>query len=410
MTVYYVDTNGSDFAIGSLSRPWKTISRAMQAQVKPGDEVVVKPGTYREQVSVSKDGASHSYITIVSEVPGGAMLRPPSSNTYSTLNVQADYIKIEGFDVVGGGGHAIDVEGSHHVTIKGNITHDSGGSGISTAKSDWVTIEGNRVYGNAATNGYHCSGISLWQSVDLAAGNGEFRNIIRNNVTYDNGEGPAIGGEHTDGNGIIIDGFHDTNYSYGTLIEGNLSYDNGGKGIHVFLSDHVTVRNNTVWHNNRDNANRGSWRGELSNAMGSHNVWVNNIGVADPATNPWNRAINNVTTNGHVNEDVRWYNNITFNGTPGQASVLSDYGMPSAVNGNLLGFDPLLADPINGGFHLKPGSPAIDAGTSAFGFGSTDIDGQIRVNGTIDIGVYETDSNTATSSSDDKDAPPSLPR
>lgn len=389
MTVYYVAPNGNDFAIGSLSRPWKTIGRATQAQIQPGDEVIVKSGTYLEQVWVSKDGTAHNYITIRSEVPGEAKLRPPSSDTYSTLNLRgADYIKIEDFDIVGGSGHAIDVEGTHHVVIKGNIAHDSGGSGISTAKSDWVTIEDNRVYGNAGTNGYQCSGISLWQSVDLAAGNDEFRNIIRNNVTYDNVQGPAITWEHTDGNGIIIDGFHDTNYTHGTLVEGNLSYGNGGKGIQVFLSDYVTVRNNTVWHNNRDNANRGSWRGELSNALGSHNTWVNNIAVADPVTNPWNRAINNVATNGYVNENVRWYNNITFNGTPGQASVLSDYGMPSAVNGNLLGFDPLLANPIGRDFHLKPGSPAIDAGTPAFGPGASDRDERGRSNGAVNIGAY----------------------
>lgn len=387
MTEYYVAVDGSDIADGSSSTPWKTIGRAMQVQLKPGDQVIVKPGTYREQVLVSRDGAADNYITIRSEIPGSAMLRPPSSDTYSTLNVRADYVKIEGFDLVGGGGHAIDVDGSHHVTIRGNIVHDSGGSGITATKSDWLTVEDNRVYGNAATNGYQCSGISLWQNVDLSAGDAEFRNIIRNNVVHDNVQGPAITLEHTDGNGIIIDGFHDTGYSHGTLIEGNLSYGNGGKGIHVFLSDYVTVRNNTVWHNNQDNANKGTWRGELSNAMGSYNTWVNNIAVADPGTNSWNRAINDVATNDYLNQEVKWYNNLTFNGTPGQASVLSHYGMPG--NGNLLGLDPLLADAAGTDFHLKPGSPAIDAGTSVFGLGATDMDRQGRVNGTVDIGADE---------------------
>jgi hypothetical protein len=144
--------------------------------------------------------------------------------------------------------------------------------------------------------------------------------------------------------------------------------------------------------------------------MGSHNVWVNNIGVADPVTNPWNRAINNVATNGYVNEDVRWYHNITFNRTPGQASVLSDYGTPSVVNGNLLGLDPLLASPIGGDFHPKPGSPAIDAGTPAFGLGSTDMDGQGRVKGAVDIGVYEAHSGAATASPGAEGDPASVPR
>ncbi|MBL0373798.1 hypothetical protein JJB09_17380 [Rhizobium sp. KVB221] len=62
----------------------------------------MKSGTYREQIVVSKDWAADNYITIRSELSGGAMLRPASSDTYSTLNVRADYVKIEGFEVVGG--------------------------------------------------------------------------------------------------------------------------------------------------------------------------------------------------------------------------------------------------------------------------------------------------------------------
>jgi hypothetical protein len=129
--------------------------------------------------------------------------------------------------------------------------------------------------------------------------------------------------------------------------------------------------------------------------MGSYNTWVNNVAVADPRTDSRNRAINDVSTNGYVNKDVKWYNNITFNGTPREASVLSDGQMPDAANGNLLGLDPLLSNPATGDFHLKPGSPATNAGTSAFGLGSVDIDGQARVNGKVDIGADE-----ATSSAD----------
>jgi parallel beta-helix repeat protein len=389
MADYYVAADGSDLASGSLSAPWKTIGRAMRTRLQPGDEVIVKAGTYHEAILLDQDGAADNEIVIRSELPGAAKLRPPSKGTYSTFKIKADYVAIRGFDVVGGGGHAIDVEEAHHVTIAGNIAHDSGGSGISSSRSDWLTVEGNRVYGNASTNGYQCSGISLWQNRDLSDGDAPFRNIIRNNITYDNVQGPAIDWEHTDGNGIIIDGFHDTDYRYGTLIEGNVSYGNGGKGIHVFLSDHVTVRNNTVWHNNHDNLNEGTWRGELSNAIGSHNTWVNNIAVANIETNNWNRAIIDVSTNGYVNRDVKWYNNVTFNGISGQASILSDRIAPSEATGNLLGKDPLLANPLAGDFHLKAGSPAVNAGTAAFGLSSTDMDGQNRLNGSVDIGADE---------------------
>ena len=63
MTVYYVATNGNDSGTGSADSPWRTISKAMRANLKPGDEVVVRSGTYNEAVIVNKDGAEGNYIT-----------------------------------------------------------------------------------------------------------------------------------------------------------------------------------------------------------------------------------------------------------------------------------------------------------------------------------------------------------
>lgn len=56
---------------------------------------------------------------------------------------------------------------------------------------------------------------------------------------------------------------------------------------------------------------------------------------------------------------------------------------------NKLGTNPQLLDPINGDFHLKPGSPAIDAADPASG-NPIDFDGVPRPQGAgRDIGAYE---------------------
>ena len=74
MTTYYVATNGSNSGKGTSNSPWRTIGEAMKANLRPGDDVVVRSGTYKEAVVVNKDGAAGNYITVRSEVPGGAKI------------------------------------------------------------------------------------------------------------------------------------------------------------------------------------------------------------------------------------------------------------------------------------------------------------------------------------------------
>ncbi|MBY5721666.1 DUF1565 domain-containing protein, partial [Rhizobium leguminosarum] len=74
MTTYYVATTGSSGGNGSTSSPFRTISEAMSANLRPGDEVVVRAGVYNESVSMTKDGSAAGYITLRSEVPGGAVI------------------------------------------------------------------------------------------------------------------------------------------------------------------------------------------------------------------------------------------------------------------------------------------------------------------------------------------------
>ncbi|NEI38603.1 RTX toxin, partial [Rhizobium leguminosarum] len=74
MTTYYVATTSSGGGNGSASTPFRTIGEAMAADLKPGDEVVVRAGVYNESVNMYKDGSAAGYITLRSEVPGGAVI------------------------------------------------------------------------------------------------------------------------------------------------------------------------------------------------------------------------------------------------------------------------------------------------------------------------------------------------
>jgi parallel beta-helix repeat protein len=313
--------------------------------------------------------------------------------------IRGNHVTVDGLDVVGGGGHGIDAESCHHVVIKNNLCHDSGGSGIQTNFVEFITVESNITHTNAATNDFHCSGISLYQCRNITGDTATagFRAIVRNNISYNNVTGPAVVADHTDGNGIIIDDFQSTqnvnftNYTYPTLVENNLCYGNGSKGIQVTWSDNVTVRNNTAYHNNVDLLNTGTWRGELNQQQSSGCTWANNIGVTNPAVHANNSAVGTFVYSGYTDTTTVWRNNLTFNGTVGQASIASEGSapIPTAGNGNLLGVNPLFVT-AGSNFRLQNGSPARNAGTAVHGLASTDLDGAARVVGAaVDIGAYE---------------------
>ena len=398
MTTYYVATTGSSGGNGSTSSPFRTIGEAMSANLKPGDEVVVKPGTYTEAINIDKDGSAAGNITLRSEVPGGALIRPPSGS-HNAISVNANYVVVDGFDIRGGNGDGIEANNVHHIQILNNKVHDAGESGIQFNQSDFIRIEGNETYNNAGSGWF--SGISIYENRNITGDTSTtgYRTIVKNNISHDN---VTKAGAHTDGNGIIIDDFQSTqasghpNYTFKTLVEGNLVYENGGKGIQVTWSDSVTVANNTAYHNNQDPQNTCTWRGELSNSTSNNNTWVNNIAVADPSLNKNNTAIDNTSTGG-ANSNVVWANNITYNGTAGQASVKTDGGnaMPSTANGNQLGIDPKFLGAASGNFHVGSGSAAIDHGTTKYGVDTVDLDGHARVVGTVDVGAYESGSSAA---------------
>lgn len=410
---FSVSPSGSDDLPGTAAAPWRTVSHALSADHRAGDCITLEDGTYTEAITWSENGGSTDeatgYVVLRAENQHGSRLRPPPG-AYSTLTIRSSYVVVDGLDVIGGEGHGIDIEDAHHVKVLRSRVHDSGGSGISAWKGEFYLFEGNLVFGNAATNGYQGSGISIYQAraVSGMEASPGFRNIVRGNVSFGNIEGPAIPEPHTDGNGIIIDDFQHTQteghpaYPFPTLVENNLVFGNGGKGIQVTWSDHVTVRNNTAFHNNHDDLNPGTWRAELSNAQSSFNVWANNLAVSDAGINPNNTALDDVSYDGYVNRDVVWSGNLGFGSDPAGMLVRTDGGNPGPSGGNLLGVDPLLRAPgleVGADFRLQPSSPAIDAGTEAFGLAPTDLDGHQRVTGPqVDLGAYEHQGLPATPS------------
>ncbi len=400
---YYVSPQGNDGNNGSQAQPWKTVIYAVK-QVNPGDQVLVADGTYPGGVIITRSGTSNAYITLKSINRHGARIQVLNgAGRVDGIKVAANYVTVDGFeifDAAPGNGHegnGITVYNNHHVNILNNKIHDFGGSGIQAGLFDHVTIENNIVYNNSKYAPNQTSGISMYQAraVDNAAG---YHVIVRNNRSYGNvNKVPNSAGRTTDGNGILVDDFWNSTgqatnviFPHRTLIENNLCYDNGGKGIQVFKSSYVDVFNNTAYHNNYDLTNTGTWRAELSNAFASETVWRNNIGVAKPGNGilQWNRGI--LIGRGG---DTVWENNITHSGTAGDNSILLDGAAVTEqylVSNNLLGVNPQFKNASGLDFSLTANSPAINAGSDQIR-SFFDINYQTRPAKAVDIGAFEYD-------------------
>lgn len=397
---YYISPQGNDNNPGSETQPWQTMQYAV-TQASPGDLLLVGDGVYEGPVVMTKSGTPDAYITLKSVNHLGAKVEVvDGTGNADGIKAAANYLIIDGFEIydpapgIGHHGNGVTVYNNHHVIIRNNRIHDFGGSGVQAAHFDHVTIENNVIYNNAKYNPNQNSGISMWQAraVDGAPG---YHAIIRNNRSYGNINLVLDGGRTRDGNGILIDDFWNSTgdelnviFPHRTLIENNLCYDNGGKGIQVFKSSHVDVFNNTAYHNNHDEQNPGTWRAELSVAYGNDTVWRNNIGVAKTGTGilEWNRGI--LIARGGT---TVWEHNITYNGTPGDISIHMDNASVTEAymtENNLMGVRPFFVSASNLNFSLKPESPAINAGSNQV-VSLIDINYVPRQQGAVDIGAFE---------------------
>jgi hypothetical protein len=366
-------------------------------------------------LNITKSGTASKYIT-VKAYPGHLPKVIISGDVWNGVIINGSYIIFEGIELQGDntnltytgafasytdakangvtiahakyntnaisiGGPAAESKQPNHVVIRNCKVHDFPGGGISSIQADYTTIEGNTIYNNAWYMMYGGSGISILCPINSDAPDvTKYKNIVRNNICYGNKTTiPWIAtGNLSDGNGIIIDiNVYPYNqptvlnkpYTGRTLVENNVSYNNGGSGIHSYLSDHVDMINNTAFGNGTVMNTYADMFGNRSNDTKiMNNVIYSRTGG----------KCNSAPTSGYSTV----YNyNIYFNGTVGFQGANDKVLNPMFVNGSI---DPLVAN-----FNLSAGSPAIDAGTSVI-FSAKDIKGVARPKGSgVDCGAYE---------------------
>jgi len=268
-STYYFSATGSDTNAGTSASPWLNPG-SHNANYHAGDFLMVAAGTYTPTYGWGLQASGNSaggYITIQCAPNQTSKIVVTTANQNGVLfYAGASYWDLKGcdFSATGSNGTAILVNGDsiaptaniHHILIEGNYAHDSSCEGIGVAGNsngghavDYITIRNNTVYNNARTSGYHCSGIAIYDPIALDTGSG-YHLIVQGNVSYGNNDCDTCG-TPTDGNGIILDSYG--TYAPSTLVSHNLVYQNGGRGIHAFFANNVTIDSNTSWRNMRDN-------------------------------------------------------------------------------------------------------------------------------------------------------------
>ena len=403
---FYVATSGNDNNSGSQMLPWRTLQHAVDT-IMPGDTILVQSGTY-VGCRIGRSGQPNLACTLKADTGAAVLINAPGSANRHTSNIEVEnfngtlsYWVIDGFEVAGAPRYGIDLRDTDHMTVQNCYVHNSTVTGIFLAFCYHPLIQFNQ----SASNGEH----GIYQS-----NSGDFPTIRGNTLHHNFSAGIHMNGDRnfTPGDGII---------SF-ALVERNVIYENGappggGSGINCDgVSDSVII-NNLLYNNHASGISlyaidgaAGSSRNKVYNntiVMAADGRWCINIpaaaeGQPDPIGN---KVKNNILYTAHTfRGSIATYSNSVSGFESDYNTVVNRFSIDegdtnmSLVAWQALGYDlhSLISTPsalfVNAAandFHLKPGSPAIDAGTPLAEV-TQDLDGISRPqDSAFDMGCFE---------------------
>jgi hypothetical protein len=412
---YYVAPTGSDSNDGTQTHPWKTINHAdaaLKLGAGSGDSLVncgasygtwhgesnvavcvhVSPGSYNTtQVVTRQNGTPTQRIIWISDLKWAALIRLSSGSSPSVWVTSGAYTDVVGFDIsqtipaawtAGTNGLVLNtgfakavanrIHDLHGAFADGTCSGYGGGGILSPENGD--SMHDNQALGNLLFNiGGFCHFI---HPIYFNTSNG----ILENNIVYTSTDGIACG-----------------NGCNNTVVAHNTILNNGGSGTTCASggTGNECIGSTTVAFGNCVPMNSGT----------SHVVFaVNNVCVNNGAAGGFCPFNNMSSALGGLIANNMVYNIQSANqkGSGPQTACIFTNGGPAVVIGNKLSNSVGVNDPVfvnyqpdgTGDYHLRSGSPAINAGiTSCSGTNlscipNVDFDGNPRP-ARPSLGAYE---------------------
>ena len=221
--------------------PWQSIQKAID-RAEPYDKIIVKPGTYRENLEITTDG--------IKLVGFGATLKPPAEarpsfcdsepGVFTDICVHGEFdeefypirlledVQIKGLKIVGFTGSGAFAAGTAGFSAVHAEFSNNGEYGVFTFRSEGITYLHNRAHGNGEAGFY----IGFSPEADA---------VVRGNVAWANLEGLLFG--HAVGGDVAHNKFF---YNCAGVIVLNA----GALGPEGRVGE-VVIRRNLILRNNR---------------------------------------------------------------------------------------------------------------------------------------------------------------
>ena len=345
---YYVAMDGNDENPGNKAKPFRTIQKAADT-ARAGDTIIVRGGIYHENVIMRCSGRPGGPITLKNYPdekpiiqPGRRDEQPPGHGVL--LQAQEGYQKPIGWIIIEGleiryGHDGIKIYNAHDIVIHNCNIHENYNQGI--------LGNGNRVL------------------ID--------RNIIAGNGTNKDTAQNLIHGIYATGTAFkITNNLIHSNTAYGIQVVAYDYKEDSMAGPEYAEAKNWLVANNTIALN-KNRAGIVIWQDGVENCIVQNNIFYRNGGV------------NGILFYSQQNQHHPVRNNIFY--PPGENLVSSEEGAFRAIGNQQI--NPCFVDADSFDFHLKAGSPAIDAGF-ADRAPNMDFEGKPRPQDSkVDIGAYE---------------------